>query len=182
MSNKALITPVVANDDKERVEAVFNMVKEHMGFVPDGLRLYSISPPLLESFIGNVGYFMQHERLSQPLLAMIRYLVSSGEGCQFCIDFNKAILMNLGLSEEQILAAKNNPDHSPLTDQEKVLLNIALAAIHSPENINADDIQKAKGSGSSERDIFDIVAIAANNKAFTHVLRTFKIEHQGTFA
>jgi len=30
--------------------------------------------------------------------------------------------------------------------------------------------------------VFDAVIIAANNKAFTHVLRTFKVEDQAAFA
>lgn len=179
---KSLITPVVSAEDQATVDSIFGMVQEHMGFIPDGLRLYSISPPLLQSFIGNVGYFMQHTRLSQPLLAMIRYLVSSGEGCQFCIDFNAAILLNLGITQEQLEAAQSSPEQAPLSSDEKHLLSIALSAINHPETVSRQDIDLAIEQGYSERDVFDVVAIAANNKAFTHVLRTFKIEQQGTFA
>ncbi|WP_198265245.1 carboxymuconolactone decarboxylase family protein [sulfur-oxidizing endosymbiont of Gigantopelta aegis] len=182
MNHSVLITPTVSSEDKSRVDAIFNSVQEHMGFIPDGLRLYSISPPLLEAFMGNVGYFMAHEHLSQTLLAMIRYLVSSKANCHFCIDFNAAILMNQGITSEQLRSARANTDDAPINDAEKVLLKLALSAISCPEGISADDIQQAKNQGFSERDIFDVVAIASSNNAFTYVLRTFKVEQQGAFA
>ena len=182
MTTTALITPTTPTEDTEKVNAILKGTEEHLGFVPDGLRLYSISPPLLEAFVGSVGYFMAHPQLSQELLAMIRYLVSSDAKCSFCIDFNAGFLLNMGKTSEQLTEAQNNSNNAPLPDNEKVLLNIALAAIHNPEGVSKADIDLAVQAGFSERDVFDAVVIAANNKAFTHVLRTFKIEQQGTFA
>lgn len=178
----SLISPTVPADDSQKVNAILSGVEQHLGFVPDGLRLYSMSPPLLEAFVGNVGYFMSHPRLSQELLASIRYLVSTRANCSFCIDFNAGILMNLGKSEEDLAAARQDPDKAPLGDEEKLLLKIALRAIDAPEGITEADLQAAVAAGFSERDVFDAVVAAANNRALTHVLRTFKIEHQGAFA
>lgn len=182
MTKRALIQPMVPTEDQAKVDAIFKSVEEHMGFIPDGLRLYSISPPLLEAFMASVGYFMAHPTLSQELLAMIRYLVSSDSNCSFCIDFNEAILMSQGKTKEELQAARENPNQAPLTEPEVVLLKIALAAIENPEGVTQSDLQAAQDQRYLDRNIFDVVAIAANNKAFTHVLRTFKIEHQGTFA
>ncbi len=178
----ALINPVVPAQDTKKVEAIFKGIEARLGFVPDGLRLYGISPPLLEAFVGSVGYFMAHSTLSQELLAMIRYLVSSDAKCSFCIDFNAGFLLNMGKTQEELNAAQDNADNAPLSEEEKVLLNIALAGIHNPEGVGQADIDLAIKKGFTERDVFDVVAIAANNKAFTHVLRTFKIESQGAFA
>ena len=93
-SGEEPVNPVIPESDQELVSNIFGGVEEHLGFVPAGLRLYGISPPLLQSFVGTVGYFMGYERLSQKLLAFVRYLVSSDANCHFCIDFNGAILMN----------------------------------------------------------------------------------------
>jgi alkylhydroperoxidase family enzyme len=178
----ALINPTVLAEDKEKIEAIFAMVEEHLGFVPDGLKLYSISPPLLEAFMGSVGYFLAHPELSQELLAMIRYLVSAEAGCRFCIDFNASILVNQGKSMKQLQATQADVSQAPLKEEEKVLLTIALAAINHPEGVTKEDLDVAYEQGYSARNVFDVVAIAANNKAFTYVLRTFKIEYQGSFA
>lgn len=182
MTTNVLINPKIPAEDRSKVDEIFKGVEQHIGFVPAGLRLYGISPPLLEAFMGSVGYFLAHPTLRQEFLAMTRYLVSSDAGCSFCIDFNKAILINLGKTEEQLQEARENPDKAPLTDAEKVLLNIALAAIHNPQAVTQEDLQKARDQGYTDRNIFDAVAIATSNKAFTHLLRTFKVEHQGAFA
>ncbi|WP_456373000.1 carboxymuconolactone decarboxylase family protein [Thiolapillus sp.] len=182
MTTNVLINPTIPDADQKRVSAIFDSIESHLGFVPAGLKLYSISPPLLEAFVGTVGYFMSHERLSQKLLAFIRYLVSSDANCHFCIDFNSALLMNMGVTADQLEAARIEPDLAPLESGEKTLLKIALAAIDQPEAVTDADIESARAQGYGERDVFDAVVIAANNKAFTHVLRTFKVEDQAAFA
>jgi len=177
-----LINPVIPGDDQQEAQAILSAVEEQMGFVPDGIRLYAISPPLLKTFVGTVGYFRAHPTLSQELLAMIRYLVSSEAQCSFCIDLNAGFLLNMGKTREQLDAAMSNTADAPLSDSEKVVLQLALASIDHPQDVTQADIQRARDAGFSDREIFDVVAIAANNKAFTHVLKTFKVEQQGAIA
>lgn len=38
---------------------------------------------------------MNHPTLSMPLLASIRIMVSRGEDCAFCVDYNSAMLVNM---------------------------------------------------------------------------------------
>lgn len=178
----ALITPTPPVEDTEKVNAIFASIEDQIGYVPDGIRLYGISPPLLEAFMGNIAYFMAHPRLSQELLAMIRYLVSSDASCSFCIDFNEGLLLNMGKTDEGLKAARENADSAPLPESEKVLLKIALAALENPVGVSKADIEASLEQGFSERDVFDAVVVGANNKAFTHVLRTFNIESQGSLA
>ena len=181
---KALINPQPPAGDEEKVAGIMKHIEENMGFVPDGLKMLGVSPVLLENMMGNVSYFMAHEELSQDLLWTIRYLNSEEVSCNFCISFTGGMLINnLGKTADELRAAKENPDNSPLTDKEKILLKIALASCDNPEDVSNDDLQKARDAGYSERNIFDAVAVAVNNRAFTHLLRTFKVEEvQGSFA
>lgn len=181
-NDKPLIIPQVPMGDEARVDAVFGAVKQHIGFVPDGLRLYSFSPALLENFVGNISYFNSGERLTPSLMAMIRYLVSWESKCHFCIDMNEGFLTNMGLDLASIRAARDNPSAAPLPAKEMPLLMIALKSVNDPESVNERDIQAAKAQGWTDRDIFDVVAQAASNRAFSYVLRTFNVESQGAFA
>ncbi len=179
---KPLITPQVPAGEEGRVDAVFSAVKQYIGFIPDGLRLYSFSPALLETYVANISYFNSGERLAPSLMAMIRYLVSWEAKCNFCIDMNEGFLTNMGLELDSIRAARNNAELAPIPAKEKPLLMIALKSVNNPESVNAQDVQAAKAQGWSDRDIFDVVAQAASNRAFSYVLRTFKVESQGAFA
>ena len=183
MSNKQpLLNPCPPIGEEARVDAVLGAIEQKLGFVPDGLRLYTFSPPLLENFVGNVGYFNSGDRLSPSLMAMIRYLVSWNSKCQFCIDMNEGFLSNMGVDIDQVRAARTNPEAAPVQEKERPLLRIALKSVLDPDSVSASDVEAARNIGWSERDIFDAVAQAASNRAFSQVLRTFKVEHQGVFS
>jgi uncharacterized peroxidase-related enzyme len=181
-NTRPLLTPKPPVGEEARVAAIFSAIEQRLGFVPDGLRLYSLSPPLLEYFVGNVGYFNSGERLSPALMAMIRYLVSSNAKCQFCIDLNEGFLANMGVDLDRVRAARSNPAAAPLEERERPLLHIALKAVTDPETVGAADVDAARAQGWTDRDIFDVVAQAASNRAFNYVLRTFNVEHQGALA
>jgi len=182
MSQAPLIQPVTPATDVETVNNIFTMVEEKFGFVPDGLKLYSLSPPLLQNFVGNIGYFHEGTGLPPLLTTMIRYLVSSAANCSFCIDMNEAFLDQMGIDLDTARAARVDIDQAPLSEKEMSLLKLALKSVDDPESITEDVIQHARSHGWSDRDIFDATVQAANNRAFNYVLRTFKIHHQGAYA
>ena len=178
-----LIYPNVPAGEEERVEQIFSNIEKHAGFVPDGLRLYSISPPLLETFVGNVGYFtMGGTSLPPTLTAMIRYQISWNAGCDYCIDLNEGFLVNLGIELDDVRASRDKPDAAPLSPKEITLLKLAIKAIDAPAYVTKADLDKARTAGWSDREIFDAVAQAANNRAFNYILRTFNLEHQGAYS
>ena len=181
-SEQPLLTPQPPAGDEAKVAAILDAVQQNLGFVPDGLRLYSISPPLLEAFIANISYFRGGTNLPPALTTMIRYLVSAKAHCQFCIDLNEGFLVHLGVDLDRARMARNNPDLAPLQERERLLLKLALRAVDNPDGISAVDLDAARAQGWDDRGIFDAVVQAANNRAFNHVLRTFKVEAQGVFA
>lgn len=180
---QALIYPQVPSGEEDKVNAIFENVDKHLGFVPDGLRLLSMSPPLLETMMGNIAYFnMGGTQLSPILTAMIRYQISSNAGCTFCIDLNEGFLTNLGLDLDEVRASHNKPEAAPLNEKDKSLLLFAVKSIHNPNDIDQSEITKVKNQGWEDREIFDAVAQAASNKAFNYILKTFNVSHQGIFS
>ncbi len=179
MNDNVLIDITPPDTDRNQVETVFSMIEESLGFVPDGLRLYGVSPALLKSFVTAIGYFRAQDRLSQELLATIRYLTASKNDCSFCIDFNEGILLQLGKDRAELQAAREDIQKAPLPDNERALLEFALAALDNPDSASAEDIAKMKALGWTDQDIFEAVYVAANNRAFTTMLKTFGIERQG---
>lgn len=180
---QALIYPQAPAGEEDKVNAIFQGVEEHLGFVPDGLRLLSLSPPLLETMMGNIGYFnMGGTQLSPVLTAMIRYQISSNAGCTFCIDLNEGFLTNLGLDLDEVRASQNKPEVAPLNEKDKALLMFAVKSIQSPNDIDESEMTKVKNQGWNDREIFDAVAQAASNKSFNYLLKTFNVSHQGIYS
>ena len=121
-------------------------------------------------------------QLSPTLTAMIRYHVSSEVGCRYCIELNEGFLSNLGVSLDEVRASRNKPETAPLNEKEKSLLLLAIKSVNTHDDVNKSDIDEAKKLGWEEREIFDAVVQAANNRAFNYVLKTFNVEHQGVFS
>jgi alkylhydroperoxidase family enzyme len=182
-NTKALLDPTPPIGEEDRVSQVFSMAKEMIGFIPSGLRLYGISPPLLETFAGTVGYFRNGTKLSPRLTTMIRYLVSERAGCQFCIDLNETILLSQGIDLDEIRAVRSTPEKAPLEDErERPLLALALAAVEDPNSDKSEMVKTARDAGWADREIFDAVLQATSNRAFNFALKTFNVETQEAFA
>lgn len=181
-TGQPLLQPAAPAGEEERVATIFHMAEQHLGFVPDGLRLYSISPPLLETFFTTVGYFRNGTSLSPVLTTMIRYLVSSAAECRFCIDLNEGFLDHLGIDINRARRARDDLSQAPVADNERILLDIALRSVSDPHSVDQADIDAAHAQGWDDRAIFDAVAQATSNRAFNYLLRTFNVEQQGVFA
>ncbi len=177
----ALLDPTPPPGTEARVDAVFTMAEDMLGFVPAGMRLYGASPELLELFAGTVGYFRTGTALSPRLTAMIRYLVSERAACRFCIDLNEGILAGLGADLERVRAARDDLARAPVDDAARPLLALALHAVSSPGADAAPLVAAARAAGWGEREIFDAVLQAASNRAFNLVLKTFNVETQDAF-
>ena len=178
---QALLDPTPPAADQQRVAAVFEMAEQMIGFVPAGMRLYGISPPMLETFAGTVGYFRDGTALSPQLTAMIRYLVSERVGCRFCIDLNEGFLTGMGAGLDQVRAAREDIAKAPVSEKEVPLLRLALQAVTDPDADTLPLIEAARATGWADREIFDAVLQAASNRAFNFVLKAFNIETQDAF-
>lgn len=178
----ALLHPQPPLGDEDRVAAVLGAIEQQLGFVPDGLRLYALSPPLLDAFAANIAYFRGGSRLPPVLTTMIRYLVSADAGCQFCIDLNEGLLSQMGVDLDRVRQSRSNHDLAPIEERERPLLSLALLAVDDPDAITGPVLDALRKLGWRDREIFDSVVQATNNRAFNLVLRTFKIDRQGVFA
>jgi len=172
-----LIQTVKPSQAQGQVAEVYRQAEAILGRVPNAFQMYSGSPALLETQWQQTAYFMRHPTLSFPLLALTRMLVSQDHSCDYCIDFNGAMLIErAGFTPEQIAAARRDPAAAPLAAREKAMLLFALKATRTPQEIGAADIDALKALGWAESDMLDAVVHAARNMAADVVFNTFKIE------
>ena len=172
-----LIQTVAPAQAQGQIAEVYRQCEEILGRVPNAFQMYSSSPVLLETQWQQVAYFMRPPSLSFPLLALTRMLVSGDNRCDYCIDFNAAMLIeHAGFTPEQIAATKRDPASAPLDAKDKAMLLFVLKATRTPHAVGAADIAGLKALGWAESDILDATVHAARNMAADVVFNTFKIE------
>lgn len=91
----------------------------------------SASPGFLACQFEIIKYFTNHQKLSFPFLAAIRYMAADDCDYEYCINFNQNILMAAGADEQALEAIKDDPDKAPLEDNERAMLKFVSNATTS---------------------------------------------------
>jgi alkylhydroperoxidase family enzyme len=177
MSLLAKVTPQEATgtvaEEYARIEAA-------LGRVPEAFQLYSLSPELLSQQWQFLGYYFRHPTLSGPLLAFMRLSISDVVRCDYCIDVNAGLLLNLfGWSPEQLAAARHDRGAAPLSERERVLLEFCVDAARSMGRVDPARLAVVRAAGWSDRDILDAVLHASRSVAADILFNTFGLESEG---
>jgi len=175
-----LIHTIAPSEAKGELAKLYTIIETMRGSVGNNAQLFSVSLELLRQQMDFIKFYMNHPTLSMPLLAAIRIMVSSGEECQFCIDYNTGMLINLaGWTFDQVTAMRNDPNSANLPEREIAMLNLAIKAIRNAHGVSANDLDTLREMGWSDNDILDAVNHATRMLATDIIFNTFKIENNG---
>ena len=172
----ALLNTVPPKDATGSVKEIYAMF-EGIGLpVPLTMQMFSASPDLIGLQGQMMNYFMNHPKLSHSLLAHIRLLTAHEENFAYCMELNSRILTSMiGLGEEQVAAAIQDPQAATLQPEEKVLLAFVLKVVRDPALTAGDDVDALKALGWSDRDVFDATITAMNMVAVGLMFKAFKM-------
>lgn len=93
---------------------------------------------------------------------MIATYVSSENDCYYCQhSHGAAAAEHLGGNYKLIDEIKQNFQSAPISDKMKALLAIAGKVQMGGKHVTADDVERAKNQGASDKEIHDTVLIAA---------------------
>jgi uncharacterized peroxidase-related enzyme len=161
-------SPTALNLDKveelsERQQAYFDKCDEKLGFVPNVLRAYAFAPAKLQAFADMYNDLMLAEsNLSKLEREMIAVAVSSVNHCYYCLTAHGAAVRQLSgnpaLGEQMVM---NYRAAEGLTPKQVAMLDFADKLTRSPHAIVEADRQALRDAGFSDRDIWDIAAVAS---------------------
>ncbi|MDD5158677.1 MAG: hypothetical protein PHI47_09420 [Sulfuricurvum sp.] len=172
-----LIQTIAPEEATGEVAKLYKVIEAMGRTVGNNAQLLSISPELLRQQMDFIKFYMKHPTLSMPLLAAIRIMVSSGEECQFCIDYNTGMLINLaGWTFDQVAEMRKDPKSANLPQREIAMLLLAIKAVRIAHSVNPDDLDTLREMGWSDSDILDAVSHATRMLATDIIFNTFKIE------
>jgi uncharacterized peroxidase-related enzyme len=161
-------SPTALNLDKveelsERQQAYFDKCDEKLGFVPNVLRAYAFAPAKLQAFADMYNDLMLAESgLSKLEREMIAVAVSSVNHCYYCLTAHGAAVRQLSgnpaLGEQMVM---NYRAAEGLTPKQVAMLDFADKLTRNPHAIVEADRQALRDAGFSDRDIWDIAAVAS---------------------
>src|SRR5687767_5284437 len=171
---KAPVTSVTANDDtvitaldltrgklSPAMEAYFAKCTEKLGFVPNVLQAYAFDNAKLEAFVAMYSDLMlAPSGLSKLEREMIAVAVSSHNKCYYCLVAHGAAVRALSGDPALGELMAMNYRAARLSKRHRAMLDFAVKLTAEPWAIEEEDREGLRKAGFSDRDIWDIAAVA----------------------
>jgi len=140
---------------------LFKLCEQKLGFVPNVFKAFAFDMSKLEGFVGYRNAVMQGESgLSKVEQEMIATAVSTQNRCYYCVTSHGASVR--GLSGDPILGEQivMNYRAADLDQRQRAMLDFAVKLTVEPWTVEESDREGLRRAGFSDRDIWDIAAIA----------------------
>lgn len=143
------------------LDAYFAKCDEKLGFVPNVLRAYAFDAGKLKAFIAMSDELMLGESgLSKLEREMIAVAVSAVNHCRYCLTAHGAAVRFRSNDAELGELIAQNYRAANLDARRKAMLDFAVKLTERPDQIEEADRRALRDAGFSDRDIWDIAAVA----------------------
>jgi uncharacterized peroxidase-related enzyme len=140
----------------------FAKCEEKLGLVPNVLKAYSFDQGKLRAFVGMYNDLMLADSgLSKLEREMIAVAVSSQNACFYCLAAHGATVRQLAGDPALGDTLVYNYRAADLDARQRAMLDFAVKLTVAPQEIEESDRQALRQAGFSDRDIWDIAAVAA---------------------
>ncbi len=141
--------------------AYFQKCQDKLGFVPNVLAAYAFDTVKLEAFVALYNDLMLGASgLSKLEREMIAVAVSSQNSCYYCLTAHGAAVRqysgNPMLGEQMVM----NYRAARLNERQRAMLDFSVKLTVAPAEVEEEDRENLRRAGFSERDIWDIAAVA----------------------
>jgi uncharacterized peroxidase-related enzyme len=143
------------------IAAYFAKCEEKLGFVPNVLKAYAFDMMKLSAFVAMYNDLMlAPSGLSKLEREMIAVAVSAHNRCYYCLVAHGAAVRQLSgdppLGELMVM----NYRAARLSKRERAMLDFAVKLTAEPWLVEEEDRARLRAAGFSDRDIWDIAAVA----------------------
>ena len=141
--------------------AYFTKCEEKLGFVPNVLKAYAFDTAKLSAFVVMYNDLMlAPSGLNKLEREMIAVTVSAQNRCYYCLVAHGAAVRQLSgdppLGELMVM----NYRAARLSKRERAMLDFAVKLTAEPWSVEEEDRVRLRQAGLSDRDIWDIAAVA----------------------
>ena len=170
-----LLKTIKPGEATAEVKIAYEQMIKRTGMVPKPVELASVSPFFFETLMKTIAYFANHPTLDFLLLVHIRMLSSKKCSNDICMNFNKEILMKMGLTDSQTNKIILTQESEELPPKEKAMLSFVLKAVGDPESVDETQMNTLHEFGWEDQDIYDAVTTGVNMFALNKMMKIFKI-------
>ena len=144
------------------LKAYFDKCEEKLGFVPNVLRAYAFDNAKLQAFIDMADDLMLAESgITKLEREMIATAVSAVNHCHYCLTAHGAAVRQRAKDPTMGELMAQNYRAAALPARQVAMLDFAVKLTEHPDKIVEADRAALRAAGFTDRDIWDIAAVAA---------------------
>ncbi len=151
-----------SRDLSDATRAYFAKCEEKLGLIPNVLLAYAFDEKKLRAFTEMYNDLMLGDSTMTKLeREMIAVAVSSVNHCYYCLTAHGAAVRQLSANPELGEQMVMNYRAADLSAKQKAMLDFAVKMTEAPAAIEEEDRRVLRDAGFTDRDIWDIAAVAA---------------------
>ncbi len=158
----AWIKQIKDQDADGELRTVYDELLKSRGKLANILQVQSLNPGALKTHVDLYMHLMfAQSGLSRKEREAIAVVVSASNECAYCVNHHYQPLARYE-KDEQVLAKIRSADAlDTLDDRLAGMLRHAEKLTANPHQVSADDVQKLRDLGLTDRDILDITLVTA---------------------
>lgn len=161
------------------VQAMYERQRRHFGFLPNYARVFSHRPEVMASWAGLLASIRRH--VEPRRFELVTLAAATALGNSYCaLAHGRALAGLTDAATAQAIAEAR--EATLLSAAERVMVAFARQVARDAASVSQADIDRLRGHGLTDAEIFDIVAVAAARAFFTKVLDGLGAEPDAAFA
>jgi uncharacterized peroxidase-related enzyme len=175
----SFIQPIQDDQASDAVNGFFEADRARLGYVANYTRVFAHRPDVYAAWLqlnGAIKQTMDRRRYELATLAAARQLRSS-----YCSLAHGKVLVDQYLDPETVRAVVLDHTSSGLEPVEVAVMDLAEKIARDATSVKEEDIERLRGLGLSDDDIFDVVAAAAARCFFSKSLDALAVHADAAY-
>jgi uncharacterized peroxidase-related enzyme len=174
----AFIETTAPGETTGTARAMLARQQKHYGYVPNYAKVFADRADVMDLWAALQAGIRRHvdpRRFELVTFAAARALRSS-----YCALAHGQVLAERFLSPEEMRALAAG-DQSAFDEAERAMMDLARKVVTDASSVERDDIERLRGCGLSDEEIFDVVAVAAARCFFAKIPDALGVQPDATY-
>ena len=138
---------------------LLQQVERQLGMVPNFMKVFANSPATLAAFVGFNNNLHRGE-LDHKIRERIALAMAEANGCQYCVSAHTALGKQAGLTDDEILAARQGGSSEAKAD---AAVKFSRAVLDSKGDVTTAELNAVREAGFGDAEIVEIIANVSLN-------------------
>lgn len=143
-------------------------LKQHIGTLPSAYAVFAASPEVLNTLMPFHQTVMEGtDSLDAKIRQAIALTVSAVNECRYCIAAHRGGMKQAGATDDEVEAVHEMRVEEPRL---AAILELAEQTTRDANDVPPDLLERLRGLGLTDRDLVDVVTVAAHFNFFNRAL------------